>query len=138
MEFVQSVNTKSMSNYSQLKNQQPELFECFFAFSNSQHEEGIAKHNLQDKKILRSDGGLFGTQEGIKKLYDDYEAIIKQITENCQPQDVYDYEFINHECSYVGDDEEAIKYVVSYFGDDKAKLVKRRFAVTKIENLKFD
>ena len=126
-----------MSTYTQLKDQQPELVDCFFAFSNSQLSEGIAKHNLKDKKILRAPGGLFGTQEGISKLYSDYEEISKEITENCDPQEVYNYEFGNHECSYVGDDEEAIKLVVSYFGDEKAKEVKRRYAVTKIENLKF-
>jgi hypothetical protein len=138
MEFVKPVNAKSMNSYSQLKNIEPKLVDCFFAFSKSQYNEGIIKHNLQDKKIFRADGGLFGTQEGIAKLFADYEEISKKITENCQPQDVYDNEFDNHECSYVGDDEEAIKIVVSYFGDEKAKEVKRRFAVTKIENLKFD
>jgi hypothetical protein len=126
-----------MSNYFKLKEQHPELVDCFFAFSKSQFHEAIEKHNLQDKKILKADGGLFGTQEGIQKLYDDYEAISAQITETCEPQEVYAYEFDNHECSYVGDDEEAIKLVVSYFGDERAKQVKRRFAVTKIENLKF-
>lgn len=127
-----------MSNYTKLKDQNPELVDCFFAFSKSQFQEAIIKHNLQDKKILKADGGLFGTQEGIQKLYDDYEAISAQITEKCEPQEVYAYEFDNHECSYVGDDEEAIKLVVSYFGDERAKKVKRRFAITKIENLKFN
>jgi hypothetical protein len=127
-----------MSNYNTLKDQQPVLVDCFFAFSKSQMEEGIEKHNLQGKKLFRADGGLFGTQEGIQKLYNDYDAISKQISENCDPQEVYNDEFVNHECSYVGDDEEAIKLVVSYFGDEKAKDVKRRFAVTKIENLKFN
>ena len=127
-----------MSNYTTIKNQQPELVDCFFAFSNSQYEEAIEKNNLQGKKIYRADGGLFGTKEGIQKLYDDYEAISNQIKEQCNPQEVYDYEFDNHECDYTHDDEEAIKYVVSYFGDERAKEVKRRYAVTKIENLKFD
>lgn len=127
-----------MSNYTTLKDQQPVLVDCFFAFSQSQINEGIEKHNLQGKKLFRADGGLFGTREGIQKLYDDYDAISKQITETCDPQEVYAYEFDNHECSYVGDDEEAIKLVVSYFGDERAKEVKRRYANIKIENLKFD
>ena len=127
-----------MSNYQKLKDLQPTLVDCFFAFSKSQYEEGVIEHNLQDKKILRADGGLYGTQEGIQNLYDDYEAISAKITQTCEAQEVYDDEFINHECSYVGDDEEAIKLVVSYFGDERAKEVKRRYAVTKIENLKFD
>lgn len=127
-----------MSNYTTLKDQQPVLVDCFFAFSQSQINEGIEKNSLQGKKLFRAPGGLFGTKEGIETLYADYEAISKQITETCDPQEVYAYEFDNHECSYVGDDEEAIKLVVSYFGDEKAKEVKRRFAVTKIENLKFN
>lgn len=127
-----------MSNYSTLKDQQPELTDCFFAFGISQLEEGLKKHNLKKEDIVKAHGGLFGTPEGIKKLYSDYEEISKQITETCDPQEVYDYEFINHECSYVGDDEEAIKLVCSYFSDEKASLVKRRFAVTKIQDLKFD
>jgi hypothetical protein len=127
-----------MSNYQKLKDKHPTLVDCFFAFSKSQYEEAIIKHNLQDKKILRADGGLYGTQEGISKLYEDYENISKEITETCEPQEVYDYEFFNHECSYVGSDEEAIKLVVSYFGDEKAKDVKRKCVIIKIENLKFD
>lgn len=127
-----------MSDYSTLKNQHPELVDCFFAFSESQYQEAIIEKNLQEKKILRAGGGLFGTQEGITKLYSDYENISKQITENCDPQQVYDYEFGNHECSYVGDDEEAIKIVSSYFSDERTKEVKRRFAIIKIENLKYD
>jgi len=127
-----------MNTYSKLKDQQPVLVDCFFAFSKSQIEEGIIENNLQNKKILSSDGGLFGTKEGIENLYSDYQAISDEITNTCDPQEVYAYEFGNHECDYVGDDEEAIKLVVSYFGDEKAKEVKRRFAYTKIENLKFN
>lgn len=127
-----------MSNYYKLKEQHPILVDCFFAFSNKQYEEGIIKHNLQGKKIYKADGGLFGTEEGIKKLYADYEENAKQISENCDPQEVYNYEFDNHECSYVGDDEEAIKIVVFYFGSEKAKSVKRRYAGIKIEEIKFN
>lgn len=115
-----------MATYTELKNKQPELVECFFAFSNEQYAEGIAKHNLQGKKILRGFGGLFGTQEGIQKLYDDYDAISKEITAQCNPQEVYDYEFNNHECSYVCDDSEAMKIVISYFEPAQYNEVKRK------------
>lgn len=124
-------------SYSELKNKQPELFECFFAFSDKQFEEGIKKHNLEGKKIFRADGGLFGTNQGIEKLYADYEAINAEIKTTCQPQEVYDYEFINHECDYVGNDHEAIKIVASYFSDEQADTVKRRFGYVKISELDF-
>lgn len=115
-----------MATYQEIKNIQPELVECFFAFDKKQYEEGIAKFNLEGKKILRGVGGLFGTQEGIQKLYDDYNAITKRITAECNPQDVYDYEFGNHECSYVGDDAEAMKIVISHFEPEQYNEVKRK------------
>lgn len=115
-----------MANYAEIKNKQPELFECFFAFDKKQFNEGIAKHNLQGKKIYSGIGGLFGTHEGIKKLYDEYDAIGKEISEKCDPQEVYDYEFINRECSYIGDDSEAMKIVISHFKPEQYNEVKRR------------
>lgn len=126
-----------MATYQELKNRQPELHECFFAFSNQQFEEGIRKAGIEGKKILRAEGGLFGTQEGIQKLYSYYDENSKQISAECDPQEVYDYEFGNHECDYVGNDHEAIKIVSAYFDDEKAKTVKRRYAYTKIEELDF-
>ena len=55
-------------NYQEIKNQQPILRECFFAFSDKQFNEGITKHNLEGKKIYRGHGGLYGTKEGIDEL----------------------------------------------------------------------
>ena len=124
-----------MATYQEIKNQQPVLFECFFAFSNQQYAEGIAKHNLEGKKIFRGFGGLFGTQEGIGKLYADYDAISKEISEKCDPQEVYDYEFNNHECSYVCDDSEAMKIVISYFKPEQYNEVKRRCKHSTTEEL---
>lgn len=125
-------------NYSEIKNRQPVLVECFFAFSNSQFEEGVKKAGIEGKKIYRAEGGLFGTQEGIKQLYDYYENLDKEIAKKCDPQEVYDYEFTNHECSYVGSDTEAIRIVAATFGDEKASTVNRRFAHVKIEELKYN
>jgi len=128
-----------MSSYTELKDIEPELFECFFAFNQTQFAEGINKSGIRGKKICRAKGGLYGTREGILKLYSEYDAISKRISEECDPQEVYDYEFCNHECDYTHDDTEAIKLVVSYFGDERAKTVKRHnsCALVEIENLDF-
>ena len=128
-----------MRNYCELKDYEPELVECFFAFNNQQFAEGVKEKGIEGKKILRAPGGLFGTKEGIQKLYDDYDANSKRIGEECDPQEVYDYEFNNHECGYTHDDTEAIKLVVSYFGDEKAKMVRRNNGCRylKIEELDF-
>ena len=55
----------------------------------------------------------------------DIGGLKAEVVENCSPQEVYDYEFLNHECGWTGDDEEAIQIVVHYFGVDRAKEVKR-------------
>lgn len=122
-----------MSDYAKIKSQHPELFECFFAFSHEQFEEGKIKAGIANKKICSAGQGLYGTKEGIKKLFADYDAIDKEIAEKCDPQEVYNYEFDNHECSYTNCDENPINIVASIFGKEKAKLVKRRLAYTEIE-----
>lgn len=122
-----------MKTYRQIKDQQPVLFECFFAFSNAQFHEGKKKAEIEDKKILDGGLGLYGTQEGIQKLHDAYKSIDQEVAENCNPQDVYDYEFNNHECSYTNTDDEAILIVIHIFGKEKAKTVKRKFSYTEIE-----
>ena len=114
--------------YYNLKRQDPVMFECFFAFSNEQFAEGKAKMIPEGKTIKRGPHGLFGTQEGIAKLFADYDAIDAQIASECDPQDVYDYEFDNHECSYTCDDREAFAIVESIFGNERSATVKRKYA----------
>jgi hypothetical protein len=122
-----------MANYSTISSKQPELFECFFAFDNKQFEEGKAKINVGDKKIYRATGGLFGTSEGIQKLFNDYEAIDREIAKECTPQDVYNYEWDNHECCISYDDTSTMEIVVRIFGKERAKEVKRRYACVELE-----
>lgn len=124
-------------SYPKIKNREPELRECFFAYSNEQFQQGVEEQKLQGKKIYRTHGGLFGTNEGIESLLKFYDELGKEISEKCTPQEVYDYEFGNHECSYTGIDTEAIKIVASYFTKEQTATVKRRFAFVKIEDLNF-
>ena len=121
-----------MENYVTLKDKQPVLWECFFAFSNEQFAEGKKKMGIEDKKLYDGGAGLYGTKEGIKKLFDDYDAIDKEIAEKCDPQEVYRYEFNNYECSITCSDEDAINVVIRIFGAERARTVKRRFAYSEI------
>lgn len=118
-------------SYSEIISKDPEMTNCFFAFSDSQFNEAVIKHKLQDEKILSAGHGLYGTSEGIRNFFDAYEVRSKKVTDTCDPQAVYKYEFGNHECSYTCDDTEAIKIVIDYFGEEKARIVKRRFAYYK-------
>jgi len=119
--------------YTEIRAIEPVLEECFFAFSNQQFADGKVRMNIVDKKIVRGFGGLFGTQAGIDKLMGFYDVQAEQIAKECEPQDVYNYEFSNHEC-YTCDDEEAIKIVLSYFGLERTKEVKRKWGYFKIES----
>jgi hypothetical protein len=124
-----------MKTYRQIRDQQPVLFECFFAFDRKQFEEGKKKAGIEDKKIYDGGLGLYGTQEGIQKFMNFIDDNTKEVAETCNPQDVYDYEYDNHECDYINDDTEAIKIVMSIFGEGKAKKVKRHHAYASIDEL---
>lgn len=124
--------------YIEIKNTYPEKYKCFFAFNDKQFEEGKVKSGIQPgERIYRQTAGLFGTQEGLDKYRKDLDAILARIPQECNPQDVYGYEFANHECGYLGDDTAAIRMVVCYFGREVAKTVERRkgCAWADIDNL---
>lgn len=122
-------------NYQEIKNQQPILRNCFFAFSKEQFNEGIEKHNLQDQKIYQAQGGLYGTQEGIDELMNFYSELDERIANECDPQEVYDYEFDNHECSYTNDDTDVMLMVMNTFGWRVSSEIKRKCATKSIGEL---
>ena len=104
--------------YEEAKQFNPSMKECFFAFSNQQFEEGKAKSIPEGAKVFSANHGLYGTDEGIKGFMQELSDLNQRIIDNCDPQDVYNYEFGNHECAYVGDDAEALEIVRNFFGDD--------------------
>jgi hypothetical protein len=122
-------------NYQEIKNEQPILRNCFFAFSKEQLNEGIAKHKLEGQKLFSGYGGLYGTKEGIDELMNFYDNLNTRIATECDPQEVYDYEHSNHECGYTYDDSEAMMIVISTFTEEQAKNVKRKNACYTIEEL---
>lgn len=121
--------------YIEIRNEQPVMRECFYAFSNSQMKEGIENTGIEGKKIYSGGNGLYGTKEGIKELFGYYDNQRTRIKEECDPQQVYNYEYDNHECGWLHDDTEAIKIIVLYFGEERAKEVKRRNGYADIDSL---
>jgi hypothetical protein len=112
-------------SYALIKSRHPELTDCFFAFSKQQFEEGVVEHHLEGKKLYDGGHGLVGTKEGIQKLFDDYAAIDKEVSEKCAPQEVYDYEFNNHECGYTNDDSEPLAIVERIFGERVSEVTRK-------------
>ncbi len=107
--------------YQDIQSEQPELKEMFFAFSDKQFQEG--KEKMKGKKILDGGAGAFGTKEGFEELKSFAKRIKERIKKECDPQEVYQYEYNNHECGYTGDDTEALEIVKYYFGN-KVKIAR--------------
>ena len=119
--------------YQEYRKIQPVMNDCFFAFNQEQFIAGIRKHCLNGLKIKTTGFGLYGTESGILDFFKQYEDIDKQIKENCIPQDVYDYEYNNHECSYTNDDTEVLKIIERIFGKEAVYIIKRKYGFRSLK-----
>lgn len=135
-------NAKTLKRYRELRDEQSHVdvkkFDVFFAFSNEQFAEGLKSiRPLADgEKLVRIGGGGFGTKDGAKRLFEFYESIDEKIKSECDPQEVYVYEYNNYECCIAWDgDLEAIKIVLSLFGEEAARNIKRYNATMTVDNL---
>jgi hypothetical protein len=129
-------NPQTIDEYHKLKyeNHAPEG-EYFFAFSDKQFEEGMKRCN--GKKIYRAKYGLFGTKEGLDKYFEYYNNKDKVIAERCNPQEVYYWEYNNHECMfdpYEGD-AEPMRLIIDTWGEDIARKINRYSIVYSIDQL---
>lgn len=133
---IEITNPQTTGEYRKLKydTHAPEG-EYFFAFSEQQFNEGAKKCN--GKKIYRAKYGLFGTKEGIKKFYDFYVNKDKIIAERCNPQEVYFWEYNNHECMIDGyeGDRAAILIILITWGIDVARKIKRYSAFYSLDQI---
>lgn len=135
--------SKTIERYRELResdnNKDCYSYGVFFAFSNEQFEEGkrLARINAGEK-IFHAGAGLYGTREGIGKYFASFRDTDKIINAECDAQEVYLYEYNNHECMFSFDgDLEAIKIIVSIYGDEVAKTIHRFRACYEIDDLKF-
>ena len=133
-------NAKTLKRYHELKDAQANVdtkkYDVFFAFSNEQFEEGLKSIRplAEGEKLVRIGGGGFATKDGAKRLFEFYESIDAKIKAECDPQEVYVYEYNNHECCIAWDgDLEAIKIIISIWGADVARNIKRFSASKSID-----
>ena len=129
------LNPQTIDRYNAIKETHPDAdaIGVFFAFSDKQFNENRQK--LIDLGTLAPDAkikyhpsisGLYGTDESIGRFLAAYDDRAKLIPEECDPQEVYFYEWNNHETMYSWDgDAEAIKIILEYFGMEAAMSLTR-------------
>lgn len=136
-------NAKTLNTYHAINRELqnvdlPKRFNIFCAFSNEQYEQGLKSiRPLKDgEKVLRFGSGMFGTREGIDAYFAFIEESHRRIKEECDPQEVYCYEFNNYESMIAYDgDLNAIRLVIDIWGKEAAKNVKRKCAFYSLESL---
>lgn len=140
---INMINPVTVKRYRELKDMHPDCDKCgvFFAFSNRQFHEGY-KHLIElghindGDKIVRGVAGAFGTKDGLDKFFKFYKERDTQIKEECDPQEVYFYEYNNHESMIAWDgDLEAIKIIIDIWGADVAREITRYNASQSVDNI---
>lgn len=137
------INPRTVKRYREIHDTHPDSDKCgvFFAFSNQQFSEGYKHlvelgHIKDGDKVLRSIGGAFGTKDGLDKFFKFYKDRDKPIREECDPQEVYFYEYNNHESMISWDgDLEAIKIIIDIWGADVASNIERYNASMTVEQI---
>lgn len=135
-------NAKTLDRYQELKQEASNVdlykYDMFVAFSVKDFKEEAKKIRSLKKgeKYVSIGGGIFGTRDGVDKYFDFLKSIDKKIAAECDPEEVYVYEYNNYESAIAYDgDMNAIKTVASYFGWDVAKKIKRYTAYHSFEEM---
>lgn len=131
---VVMLNAKTIKRYRQIKDTHPnaDKYGVFWAFSREQFAEGY-KHLIElghikdgDKISQDKETGCYGTKDGLEGFFKFYDENLANIPKECDPQEVYFYEYNNHECMFAWDgDEDAIKIIRLYWGDEVAEKIHR-------------
>lgn len=111
----------------------------FYAFDEKGFNEGYerVKHLLKEgEKVVRFTGGGFGVRAYIDKMLEYYDECDARIANECEPQEVYVYEYNNHECMYAYEgDVEAVNCVIRIFGNDAARKLQRRSSCYSVDTI---
>lgn len=124
-------DAKTLKRYNELNNQHAPAKGWFVAFNDEQFAKGLSglidKGEAKSKdEIIHLGAGVFGTRAGLQEMVQFYQDRSKRIAEECDPQEVYRFEFNNHECMIAYDgDLEAMRLCIDLFGKERCKSIKR-------------
>lgn len=135
----------TLKRYRELYNQHPdtEKYGVFYAFGKQQLADGVRSLINRgyiaegEESRIRSYGcGLHGIPSEVERFLDFYKERNRRIAEECDPYEVYCYEYNNHESGISCDgDLGAISLIVDYWGEDVARTIRRRSAFYSIESI---
>ncbi len=138
-------NARTLERYRELCNQHPDdnKYGVFFAFGNRQFADGVQKliargyiRDGEDGKIVSYGSGLYGIPSELERFMDFYRERRKRISAECDPQEVYCYEFNNCECCIDLDgDLNAIRHIETVWGADTARTIQRKSVLYSTESL---
>jgi len=114
------------------------LFDIFVAFTSEQFAKGLKtiRPLREGEKLINFGCGLFGTRDGVERYENYCKSRNEAIAQECDPQEVYFYEYNNHECMYDWEgDKAAIEKVIELFGANVAKSIKRFSEYVRIEEV---
>ena len=112
-----------MSKYTELKDKMSKYHsdDIEYVFGQDQWRDYLKRHNLTEeeaKATLVGDGyGGVGTKEAFAKRDKYFDDVQKEISEQSNPEEIFEHEWWNHECGYSGDYSEALMITRCYFKD---------------------
>ncbi|GHV78599.1 hypothetical protein AGMMS49944_03900 [Spirochaetia bacterium] len=107
-----------MSSYRELSALQAPAEKVFFAFSEEQLLEGLAKIGATREEVVSGVGGVIGREADVREFHSFYEKNIERMAKECTVDEVFRHEWWNHECGLTGDCEEAMEIAKNIFGED--------------------
>ena len=130
--FLIITNASTLKRYKELEDRKQSIrlknFDMFCAFTDEQFNLGLNSiRSLNDgEKICSLGAGVFGTKDGIDRFFKTQRIIDGIIAEECNPQEVYYYEYNNYEsCINFDGDLDAIRKVASIWGLEVARTIHR-------------
>lgn len=143
--YLECEGMKTIGRYKELKEEwDNRKLSLFYAFNNQQFEEGkeeLRKKGLYEEgeKIYSLGAGAYSTKKGLDIFFGELEEHNRRIRTECDPQEVYWFEYNNHESfiSWDGDDE-PMRIIISIWGSKAAGSIRRLHAMHTIGQLKND
>jgi hypothetical protein len=122
----------TLKRYTELQDEKYHIdcykYDCFYAFGQKQFDENKKRISpLRDgEKYVSAGAGLYGTRDGLDRLFAALKDIDEKIKQECDPQEVYFYEYNNHECQISWDgDIEPYNIILRIWGKEIASKIVR-------------